>query len=413
MAYNGNLETMYLDPVSFVPNQRCAFELDGTKLAYMSNMRLLNLGVITDDVIDYNEGLGALSLIKNIRLMDARTELSALRNPAQYLFFKNSNRTNATNKSEDKYLKRYALGAEVLAVNNKVSGVITPGRANTNILTTSLAYLDLREVFPILNEMSVLPVAIFKNLRIEIEFGNRQVLMNVNRQVNVQRPILAVDVLNNPNAVATAAEQLMSDPIMWSEIETDNYTINATDTSGYAVAETTTQTSNNNSLGFKGKYIERLLVCKQLQDITLEQTAAGVVQGFSGLAASQAMLDETTQFRVNGRNIFPGFNGINKPNEMLAMVSDEYGSLSAYPGSNLYKTTISEDNLNDPKKGGQQSFSCVRLGMRIADLQVQIARTNNNDTGLAPTNLALAVNLYGEVSKLINISSNGYRIVYA
>ena len=356
-SYSGNLETMYLDPVSFVPNGRCAFELDGTKLAYMSNMRLLNLGTISASAQDYNAGLGALALIKNIKLMDARTELSQMRNPAQYLYFKNSNRTNATNKSEDAFLKRNQMGYEVQGTNNKIRRIYSPGRSQIQPEATSLAYLDLREVFPILasREFGTLPTSIFKNLRIEIEFqGDKafEVLKDANVDYEVQRPILAVDVVNNPVLVQNAVDNLMADPILWSEIETDNYTINAVDTSGYGITDVVRQQSNNNSLGFRGKYIERLLICKQLSDKTKELSGTDV-KGFGAVASSQALLNENVQFRVNGKNVFAGFNGINRPNEMLGIVSDEYGSLNAYPGSNLYngalkqflpKTLILEDN---------------------------------------------------------------------
>ena len=417
-SYSGNLETMYLDPVSFVPNGRCAFELDGTKLAYMSNMRLLNLGTVSASPQDYNAGLGALALIKNIKLMDARTELSQMRNPAQYLYFKNSNRTNATNKSEDAFLKRNQMGYEVQGTNNKIRRIYTPGRSQIQPETTSLAYLDLREVFPILAspEFGTLPTSIFRNLRIEIEWqGDKafEVLKDSNVEYTVQRPILAVDVVNNPVLVQNAVDNLMSDPILWSEIETDNYTINAVDTSGYAVADVVRQQSNNNSLGFRGKYIERLLICKQLSDKAKELSGTDV-KGFGAVASSQALLNENVQFRVNGKNVFAGFNGINRPNEMLGIVSDEYGSLNAYPGSNLYKWSAQAVLTEDADIGGQQAFSCVRLGCRVADLQIQIGRDNNRDSdALAPTNNALRVNLYAEVSKMINVSSNGYRIVYA
>ena len=62
MSYDGSVETMYVDPVSFVPNQRCSFELDGTKLAYGSNMRLLNLGCVSDSAQAYSKGLGAMAV---------------------------------------------------------------------------------------------------------------------------------------------------------------------------------------------------------------------------------------------------------------------------------------------------------------------------------------------------------------
>ena len=415
MSYNGSIETMYLDPVSFVPNQRCAFELDGTKLAYGSNMRLLNLGVVTTGPQDYSSGLGALALIKNIRLMDARTELSGIRNMAPYMFFKNCNRTNATNTSEDSYLKRNQLGYEVSSVDNKISRIYSPGRADVEA-QTSFAYLDLREVFPILNELSVLPTSIFKNLRIEIEFDGKQanqILGEVNADFTIQRPILAVDVNSNAASVEAAISQVSERPIMWQEIEQDNFTINAVDTTGFAPAAVATQTAVNQSMGFKGKFVERLLITKQIQNKLLEQNGNSVL-GFGAIASSQAVLNEQVQISLNGNPILPGFQGMTRPNEILGMLSDEWGSINAYPGSNLYDWNKTDENIDDENTAGQQSFICVRLGARVAALQTSISRTNNRDTSAkAATNAALNVNLYGEVSKMLNVTKSGYRIVYA
>ena len=416
MAYNGNVETMYLDPVSFVPNQRCAFELDGTKLAYGSNLRLLNLGVVSNSQQDYSQGLGAMAIIKNIRLMDARTELSGIRNVAPYLFFKNCNRTNATNKSEDSFLKRNQLGFEIASDDNKVSHVYSPGRADTAADTTSLAYLDLREVLPILNKLTVLPTSIFKNLRIEIEFDGKaasQILGQTSATFDIQRPVLAVDVNNNSAAVQAAIAQVSADPIMWQEIEQDNYTINAVNTAGFGATEVATQNAVNQSLGFKGKFVERLLITKQIQNKLLEQNGANVL-GFGAVASSQAVLNEKVQINLNGNPILPGFQGMTRPNEILGMLSDEWGSINAYPGSNLYAWNKTGANLDDANTGGQQSFICVRLGARVAQLQTSISRTNNRDASAkAATNEALNVNLYGEVSKMLNVTANGYRVVYA
>ena len=415
MAYNGSVETEYIDPVSFVPNQRAAFELDGTKLSYGSNMRLLNIGVVSGTQQDYSAGLGAMSVIRSIRLMDARTELSSIRNVPQYLFFKNCNRTNATNKSEDSYLKRNQLGFEINSEDNKVSHIYSPGRADTTAETTSLGYLDLREVLPILNQLTILPTQIFKNLRIEIEFDGRQtsqILGDVSVGITVQRPILAVDVNSNPAAVEAAVSQVSEEPIMWQEIENDNFVMNAVDTTGFGNAETAVQTTVNQSLGFKGKFVERLLITKQIQDKSKELNGNDVL-GFGAIASSQAVLNEKVQINLNGNPILPGFQGMTRPNEILGMLSDEWGSINAYPGSNLYAWSSTPNVLDDANTGGQQSFICVRLGARVAQLQTSISRTNNRDTNnKSATNDALNVNLYAEVSKMLNVTKNGYRIVY-
>jgi len=149
MSYaNGSIRTQYLDPVSFVPNGRCAFELDGDKMAYLTNMRLLDIGCVGDGADTYNRGLGALACIKSMRLLDGRSELSAIRNPAPYIFFKNANRSNAINKSNDSYLKRNELGLEIDSLDNDLNHIYASGGVTTAAATTNLAYLDLRMVSP-------------------------------------------------------------------------------------------------------------------------------------------------------------------------------------------------------------------------------------------------------------------------
>ena len=60
------------------------------------------------------------------------------------------------------------------------------------------------------------------------------------------------------------------------------------------------------------------------------------------------------------------------------------------------------------------SWDCVRLGQRVADLQVQIQRTNQRDSdALAPTNTALNINAYAECKKAMAIMASGYNIVFA
>jgi len=414
--FDGSIRTQYLDPVSYVPNGRCAFELDGDKMAYLSNMRLLDLGCVAGTAAAYNKGLGTLSLIKNIRLMDARTELSALRNPAQYLFFKNANRSNAINKSSDSFLKRNALGYEISAINNKIQHIYASGDAGVSEDVTVRGYLDLREVFPILNVLRVLPTAIFSNLRIELEFESKQanqVLDNVNSTITTLRPVLALDHITNSVLVNQEIESLMKSGIVWDEIEHDQYTVPAVDTALFAADKRQVQSVSNSSLAYKGKIVERLLVCKQLQNKALE-TSGGTVQGFGGVASSQSVLLQTIQYRLNGKNVLPGFNGANRPNERLAIVADEWGSTTGFQGSNLYKWSNRADSLAVPQEAGQMDWDCVRIGARVADLQINLQRTNQRDSDAkAATNEALNINCYAEVKKALAVMAKGYNIVYA
>ena len=77
---DSNVKTRYLDPKIYVPavngGGRATFELDASEAAYLPNMRLTNLGVTAAAKTDYNKQLGALALIRNIRLLDGKVVLS-------------------------------------------------------------------------------------------------------------------------------------------------------------------------------------------------------------------------------------------------------------------------------------------------------------------------------------------------
>lgn len=420
MSYSdGKVKTMYLDPVSFVPNGRASFELDAKHLGYLPNIRLLGLGADNaTGPTGYSLGLGAVSLIKNCRLMDARTELSALRNVAPYAFFKNVNRSNDINKSNDSYLKRNNLGYEIDGLSNKVSRVYPSGGSDTAASgATDTAYVDLREILPVLKQLPILPSSVFRNLRIEIEFDANplnQIFDETVRVPTVLRPILAVDYVDDMK-IAKPLMDMLDGGVTWNEIEWDNFQIPAVDTSGagWAATDVATQSKTNTSMGFKGKSLGRLLIQKQLVDKTKEQNG-GAVLGFGAVASSQSLLQEATQINLNGKAVFPGVGGVNRPNAMLGTLVDAYDELQAYPGSNLYKWSKSDDLLEDGNIGGQTAWSCCEIGARVAELQVSISRQNNKDTDpLAPTNNALQVNLYAEVLKVITFENGRYSVIYA
>jgi len=412
---SNDVQTQFFDPTSFVPNQRAAFNLSGDKLAYLSNMRLVDLAVVSDGVTNYSRGLGTLALIKNIRLMDARTELGALRNPSQYLFFKNSNHTNADNKSNQSFMKRTTLGTEIDSLNNLLINQYNSGQATNDANTTTAGYIDLREIFPILNRLPALPTAMFPNLRLEIEFESNplnQVLVSTTAAITVQRPVLCVDHTANREMIDRAMEGVMSNGVVWNEIESDNFVMPAVNTAAYQPTDEVRQSVDFQSMAFRGKRVERMLLCKQVVDKTQEQNGAAV-EGFGAVASSQAFLGENIQYRLNGRSVLPG-SGITRPNEALGVLSDEYGVTTGFQGSNLYKWS----NLNEVVRfinfGGQQAWQAVRLGARVSDLQITLSRITNRDTSArTTTNAQTNINLYAEVRKILVANASGYNIRYA
>ena len=415
MSYNnGAIETEYIDPVSFTTS-RCAFELNPTRLGILPNMRLLDIGVTNGTGVSaYARGLGAAALIKNIRLLDGRTELSCLRNVAPYIQFKNMNRSNDINKSNDSYLKRSRVGFEVNGLDNNVQHLYDTGSSTTVADgNTASAYLDLRELLPVLNVVPVLPTSVFKNLRLEVEFNTNnttaQIVSNNNYVTTALRPVLAYDYVSDPRILAPLTERL-ENGVQWSEIEWDNYVVPEVTLGGDTES---VQTTSNQSLGFIDKRVGRLVVIKTLVNAALEVTAGNLVQGFGGVASSQAVRQQTLQVRLNGKNVFPGANGVNKPNEMLGVVVDAYGDMQAYPGSNLYQWDDNTRLVTPAELGGQSAYAACAVNARVADLQMVLQRTNNQDTSTkSATNDALQINLYAEIAKVITFASDSYSVMY-
>ena len=411
----GITKTEYIDPITYIQNQRCRFELDGSKVAYLPNMRLLDLGCSSNVATPYSRGLGVVSLIKNIRLLDARTELSALRTVAPYMFFKSSNHTNSENKSVKSWLQRNNMGHETRATDANQAHIYPSGEAGATAADSKSGIIRLDEMLPFLKDVGVLPTSVFKNLVLEIEFNAdplNQILLKTDSEINTLRPVLAVDYIDNQNAVEPLTANLMENGVRWLEVETDNGSMPAVDVSGYGAAEKVNSTVNINSLAFLDKNVERVLITKQLLDKA--QTLNGVNVLAYGIASSVSNLEQALQIRLNGRNILPGFKGVKGDNARLGLMCDTWGSMDMMPGTNFYQWDQSPSLLAEGKSSGQQDFFGMLLGAKVANLQIQIERETNADTSVTrPTNSAQTVNIYGEVHKALTIRPDGsYRIQY-
>ena len=412
----GITKTEYIDPVAYIQNQRCRFELDGSKVAYLPNMRLLDLGCSSNVATAYNRGLGVVSLIKNIRLLDARTELSALRTVAPYMLFKSTNHTNSENKSVKSWLTRNNMGHETRATDADQAHIYPSGDAGTSAAVSKSGIIKLQEMLPFLKEVGVLPTSVFKNLVLEIEFNANpldQILTKNNSDINTLRPVLAVDYIDNQNAVEPLTSQLMENGVKWLEVETDNGSMPAADVSGFAAGDIADSTRNINSLAFLDKNVERVLITKQLLDKAQTVDGANNVLGY-GIPSSFANLNQALQIRLNGRNILPGFKGVKGNNARLGLMCDTWGSMCMLPGSNFYQWDQAFNLYQEGRVGGQQDYFGMLIGSKVANLQIQIERETNADTSVTrPTNSAQTVNIYGEVHKALTIRPDAsYRIQY-
>ena len=337
---DSNVGTMYIDPKSFIAGThingsgRVNFELDGTAMAYLPNMRLLNVGVSSNGAHLYNRLVGAYAIIRNIRLLDGKTELSACNEMHMLQGFKNINRTNSHSEVVDSKLSQNSVGWEVQGDVRKLARVEKVEGVTAAEATSFKGWLDLRDIFPMLNSVSHLPTAVFKNLNIQIEYSSlldRQILADVTAHINTARPLLAVDVLQNPKIVAKLNGQLKS--ARWLEVEHDQFNIPQSVNDGGPNDQLIPQSVNPKLNAFNNKHVERILIAKEFQN-PLKALNGNAQIGF-GRYSSPACFRQIVNFRVNGRNIFPR-NGITGNNERLAYLIDAWGDCIAYPSSNQY-----------------------------------------------------------------------------
>ena len=405
-----NVATKYLDPRIYTENARCTFELNTDEAAYLPNLRLLNVGVVASAINDYNNLLGGMGIIKNARLLDGKTVLSQATENQFYQGFQNINHSNEENQSSRSQQQCTAIGLTVNGDSRQVERMAAKTQTNTNVSTTGSATLDLRTIFPMLNSISHLPTSVFKNLRIEIEFDaerTNQLLADTATTFNTLRPVLAVDVVENPTLVASLDKNFNS--ASWLEVEHDLFVGAATPNT--AANAGVRQNINVKINGYNNKSLERLLIVKEIQDPA--KLISGTAVKGAGIYASVACFQQNVQFRVNGSNLLPR-NGITGNNERLAYIVDTYGDCSAYIGSNQYGGDNAVELFDARNLLGQRDYIGVYVGKAISDLQINYSRVGLEDTTpLRPTTDALRFHCYGEVKKQIVIQNGSYNIQYA
>ena len=405
-----NVATKYLDPRIYTENARCTFELNTDEAAYLPNLRLLNVGVVASAINDYNNLLGGIGIIKNARLLDGKTVLSQATENQFYQGFQNINHSNEENQSSRSQQQCTAIGLTVNGDSRQVERMAAKTQTNTNVLTTGSATLDLRTIFPMLNSISHLPTSVFKNLRIEIEFDaerTNQLLGDTATTFNTLRPVLAVDVVENPTLVASLDKNFNS--ASWLEVEHDLFVGSATPNT--AANAGVRQNINVKINGYNNKSLERLLIVKEIQDPA--KLISGTAVKGAGIYASVACFQQNVQFSVNGSNLLPR-NGITGNNERLAYIVDTYGDCSAYIGSNQYGGDNAVELFDARNLLGQRDYIGVYVGKAISDLQINYSRVGLEDTTpLRPTTDALRFHCYGEVKKQIVIQNGSYNIQYA
>jgi len=428
--YSGSLKTQILDDISFSQN-KIQFNFDADTM-YYSNIRLVDLGMI-GTATEYNPLGGVYSQIRNIRLLDGRKEISAMRNASRYLSFTNLLASNAENRDANHKMTKNEIGYTVDNQKQIVPGgaenpaAKTADKIDAVGLTASLGSLDLRRCIPILNKMNVLDTAMFENLKVEIEFETDLRNMVVSQAAGDQKKaqcLLLADEIIDP-ALQEANRKAMG-VVVWEEIESDVFQVPDGSATGGALADTAVskQTVNHKINGFNGKIVNKVVMMKSFSDKTKHVSANNVV-GFGSLG-SVVQLGEVVNCSLNGSRLFVS-EGLKSDNEKLALLSDTWGDLNLAPHqqstsvgldnkhtNSVHKEGVEPLNGNDQSdKVGNASFIGYAIQDRVSDLQINYSRNLCKDTlTVQKYNLGLNVHVFAEVSKSFIPQKSGYIVKY-
>lgn len=429
--YSSGIKTHLLDPEQD-NTHRTEFRLNQNTL-YLSNMRLLNVGLVktAGAATQYNNLSGCLSTIRNITLLDGSVQLDTIRNLSQWAAFKGNNVSNKQAINMYNVLVKnnrgfITEGVDAEATTNPVVGAtnfnIQPfrnaGAITTSADTTDVAWIDLRSLFPILSSAKALNTSMFKNLRLVIEWQTDYdyvVLLNDSTFSHIQ-PILAVDELVDSDI----KNEMMNDmsPIQYITLENDSVYVPFV--SGVSSTSVNTPQKGTYAVqGFDNKRVNRMVIQKEATQVITYKTADTNLA--YGKSASLGMPSEEWQVRVNGSSLYPGV-GVDRGNQTQAIITDTWGT-SIQPLGGVLKFD-GQDTLmtNGDETMGHSNYIGFSLnGTLVKDLYFTYGRvgqydsTNRTDDDAgqktALYNQALRLNVWAEVQREIVFNGKGNYVV--
>ena len=422
-VYNSNIQTRIVDPVFDRESFRTEFRLGGTNALYLSNMRLINMGIETTADNQYIPLLGAWCM-KSIHIYDGNKLLDQLLESTIYKAFQNFNNTNDKSMSSETQLDRTSWN---FMVNNETAD-LTGNRFDPTDLTIvkvfdnaaidkaagqgyNSSWLSLKGLLPFLSSSLYVPTTVFTNLRIVIEWKNPNELKDcvVDRATvenNYKGTALVVDEVVGGSGRDLALKNYQG--VVFRAVEVDSVNVNS-----QIPPAGQSKTQDNRFLvnGFNNKTVERMLVVQTPLDST-SWINGNTTVGNSNVG-SQAQLNNEFQFRVNGQNVLPR-TGYTKKNQRLAALTDTYGECCLIPMGNYSYVPRLEDFLDeiDPFVLGSTDYTAVEIRRPVRELVVEYNRTNVEGIDNGAINQALRLNLFGEVVKSIRVDNGSYVISY-
>jgi len=388
---NNQVETKILDASNYVANRYVEFKLDEEDVNYLADMRLINLGATAANSPTYAALGGASNLIKHIELLDGREVLCSSRHISPYMAFQQTRLPNEKNKSVNNFLLKSDYAYQAMEGAIKTGG--DPSTLTADSTTTPKSHISLSDCLPLLERIPALSSAMFKNLRIRIEFETSPYkVISTADAITTIEPSLCVDIVRG--------QMSMPSQVSWLEVEHDQYVLSGSNPS---VANQPLKTPHSIRLnGFNNKFVERMLLVKQFDDETKYGVNHTVKNG------SLALFKEELQVRINGANKFPEI--LDKDCVRSHVCEDAWGVLNVVQQFNRCYTT---DAQLAASQIGLTDYNGLVISEAVKDLQIQHNRSCINDSSTdSKPNSTIKVHVYCEVRKALNMKGGDYQIMY-
>jgi len=416
-VYNGNILTRIIDPIYDSANFKTEFRLNAPDVAYLANMRLIDMGIDSTPLNQYDSAVGAFCM-ESIQLYDGNVLLDQVLNASIWNTWKNLNKTNDVNMSVEGVIKAHRLGymaegsAEYSTTDRLEQSSFTvepyPVRTLSNSTQTE-ALFDLKSFLPFLDHMMVISTRTFKNLRIVINWKNpaqmKDLVQDRTTTLNTQlNTALIVDMIQQQDTVASLTKAYKGHS--WLAVENDRVFVPEINPPADSTEEQDIKVLVN---GFNNKTVERLNVVQTPLKEATWVDGTDTLWGANQTSVSQ--WDSKYQFRVNGANKLPR-DGFTKKNQRLAQLTEAYGEVNLFPTQNFTYVPIMTPQLPNVEHGqGKVDYTAVEIKERVNELQLLYKRTGVAGNDLL--NQSLHITLFGEVRKSLEVNGDSYRIFYS
>lgn len=438
MSSFGNTTTRIIDPVFDRAGFRAEFRLPAGNV-YMSNMRLLNIGISSSQDDLYNSLVGALGVIRSIAIFDGSQLLDQINIADLVLALKSANRRNDENISQYRELQlcgtgyvasgQYTMTATVF--DNDDIKVRQQSPYSNNVGKN--AWISLRELLDFCRSSMIIPTSTFKQLRVVVDYqesafiNKNCVQKNNGTTTSTASALLVVDEVND----GEAKDSMMRgyEGVVFRPLETDSVVVpQITGEADTATASQVYQTKSYLVNGFNNKRLTKVAVFQQPTDKVTWQNGTGNT-GYMGFA-SKAQWRSSLQLRINGSNVLPGqgiigsssgiaptvapsggqVQGGSRANRTLRKLTDSWGSFNVVPCQNWCGST-QRTALTSVQGMGDLDIYGLRIEQNINELQLEYSRYGLFDNQAQNQSLNLVV--IGEVEKSVVMNRDGsYNVVY-